>query len=133
MWYTSIQEPHAIDPLAFAALNVIQHPICRGVSMKKGLLQIIGLSKEIDVTKSFLVHLLQLGTRRPHICVSEYDLANCLTDIGILKGEVSRLVTAAKLSGTAKTEEIWFSKRQVHKYWSSAGDPTLNRSKTADR
>ena len=101
--------------------------------MKKGLLRIIGLSKEIDVTKSFLVHLLQLGTRRPHICVSEYDLANCLTDIGILKGEVSRLVTEAKLSGTAKTSEIWFSKRQVHKYWSHPGGSTLDRAKMAGR
>ena len=101
--------------------------------MKKGLLSIIGLSKEIDVTKSFLVHLLQLGTRRPHICVSEYDLANCLTDIGILKGEVSRLVTEAKLSGTAKTSEIWFSKRQVHKYWSHPCGPTLERAKMAGR
>jgi hypothetical protein len=87
--------------------------------MKKGLLRIIGLSKELGVTKSFLVHLVQFGTRRPHICVSEYDLANCLTDLGILKTEVTRLVDTAKISGAAKTGEIWFSPRQVHKYWSA--------------
>lgn len=86
--------------------------------MKKGLLKIMGLSKELDVTKSFLVHLVQLGPRQPHICVSEFDLANCLTDLGLLKTEVTRLVNTAKTSGTAKTAEIWFSARQVHKYWS---------------
>ena len=87
--------------------------------MKKGLLSIIGLSKEIDVTKGFLVHLLRFGVRTPHICVSEFDLANCLTDLGILKPEVKRLVETAKESGEAKTAEILFSKRQVHKYWAA--------------
>ena len=86
--------------------------------MKKGWLKIIGLSKEIDVTKSFLVHLVRLGARRPHICVSEFDLANCLTDLGILKADVKQLVTTAKASGRAKTADRWFSTRQVHKYWS---------------
>ncbi len=71
--------------------------------MKKGLLRIIGLSKELDTTKSFLVHLVQFGTRRPHICVSEYDLANCLTDLGILKTEVSRLVDTPKPPSTNRT------------------------------
>lgn len=85
--------------------------------MKKGWLRIIGLSKEPDVTKSFLVHLVQFGARRPHICISEYDLANCLTDLGLVKAEVKRLVDAAKTSGKANTSEIMFSKRQVHKYW----------------
>jgi hypothetical protein len=97
--------------------------------MKKGLLKIIGLSKPLDVTKSFLVHLIQLGTRRPHICVSEYDLANCLTDLGLLKPEVKRLVDTAKVSGEAKTAEIWFSKRQVHKYWSGPSRPRSTDSK----
>ena len=85
--------------------------------MKKGLLNIVGLSKQVDVTKGFLVHLLRFGVRTPHICVSEYDLANCLTDLGLLKPEVKRLVDTAKESGEAKTAEILFSKRQVHKYW----------------
>ena len=30
-----------------------------------------------------------------------------------------RLVDTAKISGAAKTGEIWFSPRQVHKYWSA--------------
>ena len=85
--------------------------------MKKAWLRITGLSKELDVTKGFLVHLVRLG-KRPHICVSEYDLANCLTDLGILKTEVNQLVNTAKMSGSAKTAEIWVSKRHVHKYWS---------------
>jgi hypothetical protein len=86
--------------------------------VKKGLLNIVGLSNDFDVTKGFLVHLLRFGERTPHICVSEYDLANCLTDLGVLKPEVKRLVDTAKESGEAKTAEILFSKRQIHKYWS---------------
>ena len=85
--------------------------------MKKGLLNIIGISEKFDVTKGFLVHLLRFGVRTPHICVSEYDLANCLTDLGLHKPEVKRLVETAKESGEATTAEISFSKRQVHKYW----------------
>jgi hypothetical protein len=86
--------------------------------MKKGWLKITGLSKASDVTNSFLVHVVRFGARRPHICVSEYDLANCLTDLGLLKTEVTRLVDTAKVSGRAKTHELSFSKRQLHKYWS---------------
>ncbi len=92
--------------------------------MKKGLLSITGLSQEFDVTKGFLVHLLRFGARTPHICVSEFDLANCLTDLGILKPEVKRLVETAKESGEAKTAEILFSKRQVHKNWAAPIRPT---------
>jgi hypothetical protein len=85
--------------------------------VKKGWLRITGLSKELDVTNSFLVHLVRLG-KRPHICVSEFDLANCLTDLGIVKADVQRLVDTAKTSGSAKSAELSFSPRQVHKYWS---------------
>jgi hypothetical protein len=85
--------------------------------MNTGWLRIVRLSEARDATQSFLVHLVRFGTRRPHICISEYDLANCLSDIGLLKTEVKRLVDTAKLSGKAKSEEIPFTKRQVHKYW----------------
>jgi len=85
--------------------------------MNTGWLRIVRLSEARDVTQGFLVHLVRFGARRPHICISEYDLANCLSDIGLLKTEVKRLVDTAKLSGKAKTEEISFTKRQVHKYW----------------